>query len=278
MNGASSNGSEIAIVHLVWAPLGQEMLEGFLRAYREMPPGIPHRLAVILNGFHGSHARGLADAQRILADVEHQVVLPPRPIPDLAAYLLAAQQVEAERLCFLNSYSRPLVPDWLAMLDAPFTDPSVGMVGASCSFESAFSAAPRWLRPLRRRDFPPFPNPHLRSNAFVLDRELMLGLRWEVSRSKAVAWALESGRRSISNQVWKRGMKVLVVGRDGVAYPPERWRESETFRRGEQRNLLVADNRTEQYANADPKFKRRLERMAWGVDQPAPPRRRASPL
>jgi hypothetical protein len=266
VSGASSSGSEIAVVHLVWGPLGLEVLEGFLRAYREMSPGMPHRLAVILNGFHGSHAGGLADAHRILADVQHQVVLPPRPIPDLAAYLLAAQQVQAERLCFLNSYSRPLVPGWLAMLDAPFADPSVGMVGASCSFESAFSAAPRWLRPLRRRDFAPFPNPHLRSNAFVLNRELMLGLRWEVSRSKRSAWALESGRGSISNQIWERNMKILVVGRDGVAYPPERWRESATFRSGEQRNLLIADNRTEQYTNANPRLKRRLEQMAWGVD------------
>lgn len=61
-------------------------------------------------------------------------------------------------------------------------------------------------------------------------------------------------------------MKVLVVGRDGVAYPPERWRESATFRSGDQRNLLIADNRTEQYAAADPRFKRTLEEMAWGSD------------
>jgi hypothetical protein len=242
------------------------MLEGFLRAYREMPPGIPHRLVVILNGFHGPHAGVLADAQSILTGVDHQVVLPPRPVPDLPAYFLAAQEVQAERLCFLNSYSRPLAPNWLAMLDAPFADPGVGMVGASSSFESAFGVAPRWLRPLRRRDFAPFPNPHLRSNAFVLGRELMLGLRWQVSRSKRTAWALESGRESISNQVWERGLKVLVVGRDGVAYPPERWRESATFRSGDQRNLLIADNRTEQYATADPTFKGRLEQMAWGLD------------
>jgi hypothetical protein len=266
MNGASSNGPEIAIIHLVWAPFGPGMLEGFLRAYREMPPGIPHQLVVILNGFHGSHAGALADVQNVLTGVHHQVVLPPRPLADLAAYLLAAREVQAERLCFLNSYSRPLVPNWLAMLDASFADPNVGMVGASSSFESAFSVAPRWLRPLRRRDFAPFPNPHLRSNAFILDRELMLGLRWEVSRSKTTAWTLESGRGSISNQIWELGMKVLVVGRDGVAYPPERWRESATFRSGDQRNLLIADNRTEQYEVADPRFKRRLEQMAWGLD------------
>jgi hypothetical protein len=92
--------------------------------------------------------------------------------------------------------------------------------------------------------------------------------------------ALESGRGSISNQIWERGKKVLVVGRNGVAYPPESWRASATFRSGDQRNLLIADNRTEQYAAADPCFKRRLELMAWGPDQPdlSSRRRRASPL
>ena len=55
-----------------------------------------------------------------------------------------------------------------------------------------------------------------------------------------------------------------VVGRDGVAYPSERWRESATFRSGGQRNLLIADNRTFQYEQADPAFKNTLERMAWG--------------
>ena len=95
----------------------------------------------------------------------------------------------------------------------------------------------------------------------------MLSLDWETGRSKASAWALESGRRSISSQVWHSGGQVLVVGRDAVAYASERWRESGTFRSGGQRNLLVADNRTEQYANADPALRATLERMAWGSQE-----------
>ena len=51
--------SEVAVIHLVWAPLGSGMLEGFLASYRERPPGLAHRLVVILNGFDGP-----ADAKR----------------------------------------------------------------------------------------------------------------------------------------------------------------------------------------------------------------------
>jgi hypothetical protein len=104
----------------------------------------------------------------------------------------------------------------------------------------------------------------LRTNGFMLDRELMLDLDWPLPRSKLEALALESGSRSISRQVWERGLDVRVVGCDGVAYPAERWRESATFRSGAQRNLLIADNRTLQYEEADPAFKDTLERMAWG--------------
>ena len=57
----------------------------------------------------------------------------------------------------------------------------------------------------------------------------------------------------------------MVVGRDGRSYERDRWRESATFRSGGQRNLLIADNRTAQYEQADPAFKRRLEQMAWGT-------------
>jgi hypothetical protein len=56
-----------------------------------------------------------------------------------------------------------------------------------------------------------------------------------------------------------------VVGRDGRAYARDEWRESGTFRVDDQSNLLVADNRTDQFASADPATRKRLEELAWGV-------------
>ncbi|MGZ4351312.1 MAG: hypothetical protein ACXVRX_12420 [Solirubrobacteraceae bacterium] len=56
----------------------------------------------------------------------------------------------------------------------------------------------------------------------------------------------------------------MVVGRDGRAYDRDRWRESRTFRAGEQDNLLVEDNRTRQYEEAQGRWRRKLARLAWG--------------
>jgi hypothetical protein len=253
--------TRLCLVHLVWAPLGQRPLERFVSAYRAHRPGLEHGLLVLFNGF--APTDDLARWQESLAGVSHQELRLERPVLDLDAYRQAVERVVAERYCFVNSHSQPLVEGWLAHLAGQLDVPGVGVVGVGGSLESAYSSAPRPLRPFRRR-FAPFPNAHVRTNGFMLERELMLDLDWPVIRSKVDAWALESGKRSISRQVWERGLDVRVVGRDGVAYSSERWRESATFRSGGQRNLLISDNRTLQYERADAAFKDTLERMAWG--------------
>jgi len=62
-----------------------------------------------------------------------------------------------------------------------------------------------------------------------------------------------------------RGLNVLVVGKDGVGYEKEDWTRSNTFRIGEQKNLLVADNQTRLFKTADAETKRRLAACAWGA-------------
>jgi len=254
----------IAVVHLVWAPLGCGELERFLAACAAHPPGREYRLVVVANGFSGPSDPRMAATLAALEGVEHELLATPSPVLDLAAYRHASELVDADLLCFVNSYSRPLADGWLSKLAAPLETREAGLTGTGGSLESAYTAAPIWLRPLRRQ-FQPFPNPHLRTNGFMIERELLLDLRWPGLDSKVGAWAFESGRDSISQQIWHRDLAVLVVGADGVAYPPPRWRESATFRAGGQRNLLIADNRTAQYANADETFRRRLEQMAWGT-------------
>jgi hypothetical protein len=59
-------------------------------------------------------------------------------------------------------------------------------------------------------------------------------------------------------------LEARVVGRDGVAYPPECWQESRTFRTGEQENLLIADNRTRHYQDGGRLTRWGLAWLAWG--------------
>lgn len=254
--------SGLAIVHLVWAPLGPAPLAGFLRAYRERCSGVDHRLVVVMNGFGPEVDR--RPWERLLKSVDGHVIVTGQPVQDLAAYRSALDRVDAEHVVFLNSYARPLVDDWLRPLAVAVAAEDVGLASATGSWESAFSSAPLELRLPRLFQFRRFPNPHLRSNAFGGRVELLRALSWHGPDSKLGALRLESGRRSLTRQVLERGLRAVVVGRDGLLLDPDRWAASRTFRSGNQENLLVADNRTDDYGVADPREQERLGRMAWG--------------
>ncbi|HWM09613.1 MAG TPA: hypothetical protein VNO82_09710 [Solirubrobacteraceae bacterium] len=253
----------IDVVHLVWAPLGPQPFERFLRSYLDRPAGAEHRLVLVLKEFRDRSHSAAWDA--LAEQVPHVRVEMPEPLLDLGAYRRVALASDARALCFTNSSTELLADGWLSALDRALQDPHVGMVGATGSWESAYSAAPIWLKPLRRRHFAPFPNPHVRTNAFMLDRELLLSLDWpEVGTDKLAALRLESGRRSISSQVLARGLAIEAVGRDGRRHSPSDWPASGLFRSGDQQNLLAGDNRTAQYRDAELGRRRELARFAWG--------------
>lgn len=246
----------------MWAPLGPEPLRRFLAAYADVDAGVPHELRVVFNGFRSGQRR--AEYHAMLDAFEHTALILGAAEQDLGAYRAALDDEVAERVCFLNSYARPLADGWLATLDRACREPGVGLAGATGSWESAASSAPAALKPARWRAFPRFPNPHLRTNGFFASTALLRELDWSGVHSKLGALKLESGRSSLTRQVQRRGLRTVVVGRDGALSDPEAWPESNTFRSGEQENLLIADNRTDDYAAAAPDLRRQLAQMAWG--------------
>ncbi|MFZ1153601.1 MAG: hypothetical protein WAN93_01715 [Solirubrobacteraceae bacterium] len=263
-------------MHLVWAPLGVEPLRAFLRSYHEHDAGTPHELIIVLNGLDLDREAGGAPRDALLAELrgtEHKLIELERAVLDLAAYGQVARLLQHPRVCFLNSYSVLLADGWLGLLAGAFEEPDVGIVGATANWESqaqwARGSARNWpsqLPGLRRarRDYPRFPNPHIRSTAFMLERLSLLEMGLEHAADKRATYLLESGWRSITRQVQERGLRPVVVGRDGCAYDLAEWPASRTFRSGDQENLLIADNQTRAYQGSSLRVRRRLSRDSWG--------------
>lgn len=107
------------------------------------------------------------------------------------------------------------------------------------------------------------PNPHIRTNAFMVDRAQFLSLRLPAFKNKKDAYRFESGRRSLTRQYLARGLQPVVTGQDGKVYGIEQWDKSGTFWIGDQANLLVADNRTADYAQGTPELRTYLQHIAW---------------
>lgn len=246
----------------MWAPLGPDALFRFADSYRRHPANDDHSLLVVFKGF--SARQDLRPWRESLLGISYEELRMEANCVDLGTYRDVIEEVEASWYCFVNSESVVLADGWLATIARHLRDPDIGLVGTSASYESARTSAPPWLRP-RRYGFESFPNPHIRTNGFAVRRDIARSLAWPRARTKMEAWKLESGRRSLTRQVLARGYQVVVVGRDGVAYPPERWRESATFRSGQQANAWFGDNRTREWESASPARQATLERMAWGT-------------
>jgi len=227
---------------------------------------------VILNGASADSPVGRELLGEFAEIVPHRLLALPAPALDLGAYLQAAALLEHERICFLNSYAAPLADGWLAALAGALEEEGVGIAGATGSWESqaewrrgSLRHRPRQLAALHDRSaYPRFPNPHLRTSSFVIARGLLLELALEQPADKREAYLLESGRASITARIQQRGLRAVVVGRDGRSYDTEDWPASNTFRSGGQENLLVADNQTRDYRDASPRRRRRLARDSWG--------------
>jgi hypothetical protein len=125
--------------------------------------------------------------------------------------------------------------------------------------------------------FERFPAYHLRSNAFMIEAATLARVHWPAIDDKTGAYALESGRASLTRQVQRLGLRTLVVDRDGVAYDPEDWPDSRTLWQGAQEGLLVADNQTRTYERGGDERRRVLSVFAWGPEADPSPRTGPAP-
>jgi hypothetical protein len=272
---------EVAVVYLARTGSGLESLRRFLRSYERYPCGLEHDLVVVLKGF--SRDSELAEWRAELSRFPHQELRMSDFGFDIRAYSLAARQLSHRCLCFLNSFSEPLAAGWLRTLHRWVLEPGVGVVGCTGAWTSIFSIVeqefaaaatqPIFRRlllrikvPINRRAFPPFPNPHLRSNAFIISRELMNRVWPTFVLSKRTAYHWESGWKGFTRRVQALNLRVLVAGKDGLGYGVEEWPGSGIFVQGQQENLLVADNQTRGYEAADAATRRQLSVFAWGED------------
>lgn len=190
------------------------------------------------------------------------------------AYLLARQGPDLatrEYVCYFTTWRRRLLNRaiWIAsaILKGPMSDDQVRDYWAR-----------KWLKvtlpggPFERvQRFPPFPNPHVRSNAFVIRRRDFLEWSDSVAADKIACCEFESGWSGMSRRAIERAQRFLIVGANGSAYDVDAWPDSGTFRNVHQHNLLFEDNQTRSYNRMSPRMKELHRWMSWGRFSVSPP-------
>lgn len=228
--------------------------ERFLSSYKRNSSGVEHSLYVIFKGFENDV--DIEKARVLFRSVPCTPVFLADDSFDIGAYIEWANMVEEDLICVFNTASEILAPDWLRKLAVNLALPNVGLVGATANYESLNEV---------NSAFKAFPNIHIRSTAFMIDRGLFCNLTKELRIvTKLDAHCFESGPKSLTLQVLAQGKNILLVGRNGRGYSPIFWPVSDTFRQGMQMNLLVADNVTRDYLAMTWNEKRNNVIKTWG--------------
>ena len=286
---------EIGVVHLVRAQNGIEPFKHFLESYRQNHGGVKHDLIVVMKGFDQKY--NMDYHLELLASFKHIIVEVPDIGYDIMVYFAIAKRYanQYQYFCFLNSFSEILDHNWLSKLYMYISQPNIGLVGATGSWESHGNIQ-TWLNAITvglshystHKDkvfwkriiigtvgiwnhcrtlmcFKLFPNYHIRSNAFMIPSELINSLKCPIMKTKMDAYKFESGKMGMTMQILKLKKNVFVVGKDGLGYEKKVWNKSKTFWQAEQENLLVADNQTRNYQFGDLERRKYLSCCAWGT-------------
>lgn len=291
----------VALVHLVRRQNGTAPFKRFLDSVRAHSAGVPYDLVILFKGFHRSspehdallegipHRRlfvpdrgfdinAYFEAAKRLDDARfcfinsYSRILATGWLEKLLRWSKAGHVGLAGATGSYQSIAGGYTREDLRLRALPPVTRFWTRVGRALRDRRPRANAQRALRVLMRlagqwspaRDFPPFPNPHLRTNAFIASRDTLSRVRPGPLRLKLSAYKFESGRDSLTTQVRRMGLQVVVVGRDGEGYEPERWHLSNTFWQSREENLLVADNQTELYLAGDATKRAELAQYAWG--------------
>jgi hypothetical protein len=248
--------SRVAVCYLARGaePGWEDAIGRFIASLRRHAAGCDFNLYVIFKGFSSAAER--ARAVSLFAPMQHKVIFSGDESFDIGAYAEAATQIAERKVCFLNTNAEILCEDWLLKLVNNLEQPGAGLVGATGSYESLRDLDPR---------FPSFPNIHIRSNAFMIDRDVFSAMARQFTfTDKLDAFLFESGPNSMTRQVQSRGLEALVVGRNGQGYSSGSWPRSDTFRQNRQTNLLIGDNQTRHFDALSLADQRALARWTWG--------------
>jgi len=108
------------------------------------------------------------------------------------------------------------------------------------------------------------PNPHIRTNGFLVGREAYIAAAIGPLLTKQECHQLESGKNSLTRHFLDKNFPVVLVNADNQIFQIDDWPSSRTFRLHDQEKLLVGDNRSEKFHSGFAKRRNLHAAASWG--------------
>lgn len=243
--------TKVGLVYLDRAANPQRFARRFARSVIETADGVAAEIHWQAKGYgDGCRNPALDGLEREWNGAVHEHRYPEDVFQFFMGFDVAVK-TDCDVLVFFTSTSQMLARPWLrGCLEAFDRVPGCGVVGATGSYETSGETT--------------FPNVHIRTNAFMMERKRFLELDPGDMSTLESGNAFEAGPQGLTRQIEARGLKPVVVDREGRHFLPEDWPLSRTFRSGGQEALAVSDFRTFDYALGSLGKRRWLAQLAWG--------------
>lgn len=262
------------VVYLLYYPILNKTLKEFIKFYKKYESGYDHELLICFKGFDTNSAnkwkKKISIKFKFFKDYEDKNDF------DIGSFFRVANIYNNRLILFLNSYAYPNCKNWLKILIKNYENNSVvaasgsyGSLSSQClSFKykdlSFYQSIKYGLIHLFFCKL--FPNPHIRTSSFLIKARDFLSLKADKDKfiKKIYTNYFESGRSGMSNQLLKKGFKLLVVNSENKKFNLSDWVNSETAFLFNQKKLVISDHRTRQYDRLSKSKKFELTKTNWG--------------
>lgn len=242
----------------------EESIVNFSSSYMKYSSGIEHELYLLIKNRQKNNLDKIINDSFV--DCNYKIMPVDNEGFDIGAYYQFAKQVDAKYIFLINTNSFLLTNNWLKKVSIGI-EKDIDLVGTSASYEQ--------LKLKNKNDnnfFAKFPNPHIRTNGFMIKRKLFIDIvnnyLNEIQKknflTKLDTYRFESGKIGLTSYLLNNNFKISLIGANGRLYDVKNWPVSNTFRLNEQENLLISDRQTRFYDSLQYQKKKYFNYISWG--------------
>lgn len=226
-----------------------EVFEQFIESYKKFSAGVEHNLTILIKKSTPRYFYNRIVDYAKRNNLKY-IKLPDEGL-DIGAFILAAKELHGEYMFCIGSGMTILCDDWLLKFDNAFqSDEKIQLAGTMGSYAQGHSDR--------------FPNPHIRTCAFMMKRDLFLQYsdKCKFPQTKEDTWEIEHGADSLTNFVINNGGQAVVVNNEGNVFYPADWEKAQTYIALESK-AIMDDKWARRYALTDEYLRTKIEMENW---------------
>ena len=226
-----------------------DVFEQFIESYKKFSAGIEHNLTILIKNSTPEHFYN-----KLLEHINKnnlKILKVSDEGLDIGAFILAAKELQSEYMFCIGSGVSILCHDWLRKFYNAFKNNSVvQLAGAMGTYAKGHSDR--------------FPNPHIRTCAFMMKRKLFLEYAdsHKFPQTKEDTWEIEHGMNSLTSFVLDKGYHVVVVNNESNVFYQNDWEIAQTYITLDSK-AIMDDKWARRYALTDEYLRTKIEMENW---------------